>query len=116
MGKDELVKLAEQYASECSGGEYDYFYEEHFVDFLKGKVKPLVKGSWSLESNQFKCSNCKKRSKEQTDFCPNCGAEMKKVEVITRDCHKCVYEVGCSLSPINCKKYKRDAPDGGYYG
>ena len=34
----------------------------------------------------------------------------------TRDCHKCVYEVGCHSNPVNCKSYKRDAPDGGYYG
>ena len=34
----------------------------------------------------------------------------------TRDCHKCVYEVGCNGNPVNCKYYKRDAPDGGYYG
>lgn len=34
----------------------------------------------------------------------------------TRDCHKCVYEVGCHGNPANCKYYKRDAPDGGYYG
>lgn len=33
-----------------------------------------------------------------------------------RDCHKCVYEVGCHGNPVGCKKYKRDAPDGGYYG
>ena len=37
-------------------------------------------------------------------------------KVIMRDCHKCVYEVGCHGSPLGCKKYKRDAPDGGYYG
>ena len=35
---------------------------------------------------------------------------------IMRDCHKCVYEVGCHESPFGCKKYKRDASDGGYYG
>lgn len=34
----------------------------------------------------------------------------------TRDCHKCVYEVGCHGNPVGCKDYKRDAPDGGYYG
>ena len=34
----------------------------------------------------------------------------------TRDCHKCVYEVGCHGNPVNCKAYKRDTPDGGYYG
>lgn len=33
-----------------------------------------------------------------------------------RNCHKCVYEVGCTDNPVGCKRYKRDAPDGGYYG
>ena len=33
-----------------------------------------------------------------------------------RDCHKCVYEVGCHGNPVGCKDYKRDAPDGRYYG
>ena len=37
-------------------------------------------------------------------------------KAIMRDCHKCVYEVGCHESPLGCKKYKRDASDGGYYG
>lgn len=37
-------------------------------------------------------------------------------EHFVRDCHKCVYEVGCNGNPIDCKRYKRDAPDGGYYG
>lgn len=36
--------------------------------------------------------------------------------LFTRDCHKCVYEVGCHGNPAGCKSYKRDAPDGGYYG
>lgn len=35
---------------------------------------------------------------------------------IVRDCHKCVYQVGCFMNPVGCKRYKRDAPDGGYYG
>ena len=34
----------------------------------------------------------------------------------TRDCCKCVYEIGCHGNPVGCKRYKRDAPDGGYYG
>ena len=33
-----------------------------------------------------------------------------------RDCHKCVYEVGCHGNPVGCKSYKRDVQDGGYYG
>ena len=35
---------------------------------------------------------------------------------IVRDCHKCVYEVGCHGNPVGCKSYKRDALDGDYYG
>lgn len=35
---------------------------------------------------------------------------------VKRDCHKCVYEIGCTGNPVGCKSYKRDAPDGGYYG
>lgn len=36
--------------------------------------------------------------------------------IVVRDCHKCVYEIGCHRNPIGCMSYKRDAPDGGYYG
>lgn len=42
--------------------------------------------------------------------------EAKIDKDIVRDCHKCVYEVGCHGNPAGCKSYKRDAPDGGYYG
>ena len=34
-------------------------------------------------------------------------------------CHKCIYELQCSRDRDNeksCPDYKRDAPDGGYYG
>lgn len=34
-------------------------------------------------------------------------------------CNKCVYELYCSKDKDNerkCPNYKRDAPDGGYYG
>ena len=36
--------------------------------------------------------------------------------IAARDCHKCVYEIGYHRNPIGCMSYKRDAPDGGYYG
>ncbi len=33
-------------------------------------------------------------------------------------CHKCIYENTCSRNDIDgkCPSYKRDPPDGGYYG
>lgn len=43
---------------------------------------------------------------------------IRKVDKMPR-CHKCVYETQCSKDKDNehkCPKYKRDAPDGGYYG
>ena len=36
--------------------------------------------------------------------------------IAARDCHKCVYEIECHRNPIGCMSYKKDAPDGGYYG
>ena len=44
-------------------------------------------------------------------------------DIITENksrCHKCVYELNCLIgdrdSKGKCPHYKRDAPDGGYYG
>jgi len=36
--------------------------------------------------------------------------------ITVRDCHKCLYETECHDSPVECMSYRRDAPDGGYYG
>ena len=35
---------------------------------------------------------------------------------VVRDCNKCVHQMGCRKSPLNCPDYKRDPPDGGFYG
>lgn len=42
--------------------------------------------------------------------------EMESVKQLIRDCRKCVYEINCHKNPAGCTDYKRDAPDGGYYG
>lgn len=53
--------------------------------------------------------------KEETAKC----LAMLQAEQETK-CAKCVYEVGCAtrglLKEFPCPSYKRDAPDGGYYG
>ena len=42
--------------------------------------------------------------------------ELKKLVKSSR-CYKCVYEGECrSFDKGDCKRYKRDPPDGGYYG
>lgn len=56
-----------------------------------------------------------KMMKEETAKC----LAMLQAEQETK-CAKCVYEVGCAtrglLKEFPCPSYKRDAPDGGYYG
>jgi hypothetical protein len=46
--------------------------------------------------------------------------EERYVEPLPPRCNKCVYEIHCpgKNTDINqtCHNYKRDAPDGGYYG
>ena len=37
-----LYEWASKYADECSAGEYDYFDEDHFVQFLRDKIKELL--------------------------------------------------------------------------
>lgn len=56
----------------------------------------------------------RKYAKEHPEVIYKIGDQNKFT--IKADCNKCVYEVGCHGDPVDCKSYKRDAPDGGYYG
>ena len=40
-------------------------------------VKDLVKGNWLTMDNIFYCDKCKKCYPYRTNFCPNCGADMR---------------------------------------
>ena len=48
--------------------------------------------------------------------------ELKKKQILSKPsvsrCHKCVYENSCPNIDIDgsCSVFKRDPPDGGYYG
>ena len=46
--------------------------------------------------------------------------KIQKEQILLKSecCHKCVYENTCGRNDIdgNCPNYKRDPPDGGYYG
>ena len=47
----------------------------------------------------------------------NMAVELKGIN--RSRCHRCIYELHCSKDKDNerkCPDYKRDAPDGGYYG
>ena len=69
--------------------------------------------------SEYEDGYCHKYTKEH-GCCPvgnlPIWKEVEDDKQITRDCRKCVYEVGCHKNPVGCTDYKRDAPDGGYYG
>ena len=53
-----------------------------FEEILKKQptadVRENVHGEWTkIHWKAFRCSECKKVSEYFTDFCPNCGADMK---------------------------------------
>lgn len=56
-------------------------------------------------------------TEENTAFVYSDAAKRKQRKLQSR-CEKCVYETSCmnKRDAENCKKYKRNAPDGGYYG
>ena len=45
-------------------------------------VRENVHGEWVLEhsSQLWECTNCHEREIRTTDFCPNCGADMRGEE------------------------------------
>ena len=80
----------------------------------------LCKTSWG-ECPHFKGLYCElDMSREESAYHYTPKAQPKvsfaNESEIKRDCSKCVYEVGCKGNPVGCKRFKRDAPDGGYYG
>lgn len=118
----------------CKGDtdKHNYFGEcKHFTP--TADVEPVRHGEWKEETEYyddeysecnvrkvFVCSLCGKTEKYKQPYC-NCGAKMDeaKQEKIFPRCNKCVYEITCSKNMDNenkCPDYKRDAPDGGYYG
>lgn len=42
------------------------------------EVAPVVHSSWRTLYKYSKCNNCGQRSTVQSNFCPNCGAQMDK--------------------------------------
>ena len=68
----------------------------------------------NMERNHCICSSIEEAINILYEF----KCRQIKSRPATSRCHKCVYENTCSNIDIdgNCTGYKRDPPDGGYYG
>lgn len=73
-----------------------------------------------IEDNELYCS---KRQQKYNYFDYPCDFLMYAYDCenftpAINKCEKCVYELTCGSRGMKnkCFKYKRDAPDGGYYG
>lgn len=100
-------------------------------------VAEVVHGEWQQNKyykSIYYCSKCGRRIVDRSQnpyehfpYC-HCGAKMDKKEApVKKDtapidksrCRKCIYEMTCLRDRDfegTCPDYKRDAPDGGYYG
>ena len=61
---------------------YSYGLPENYAEKC-GDFEPSRKGHWILDEekslmfNVYKCSNCEVIGARQSNFCPNCGADMR---------------------------------------
>lgn len=90
ISKSELLKKMKwQCRGHCKKCEYSTFLanDEHcgLIDEQPTvEAKPVVHGEWEIGGVQgnmignFKCSVCKGVSLKDSNFCPNCGADMRK--------------------------------------
>lgn len=70
----------------CKATKLGYVRErtiEQVIDCIPpADVKPVVRGEWELvdeaEPRRYGCSRCKRLSWDESNFCPNCGCDMRK--------------------------------------
>lgn len=62
--------------------------KEAIASIPAADVRPVVKASWQYKTitvpggkgqtyAKWRCTACKGKAKERTNFCPNCGADMR---------------------------------------
>ena len=95
-----LEQKREQYCKDCArrkgmrNGKYKTLYEigeapcraceiddvlNDVEDFPAADVRPVVRGKWKVYNNTYICSSCGQPvSFWQSNFCPNCGADMRE--------------------------------------
>ena len=61
---------------------------DEFINFLKSRkranVKEIIYAHWIMHDDDFgltcECSNCHIETMGDSEYCPNCGAEMSEVK------------------------------------
>ena len=75
----EIPKRDYEYIKKLERGSTDYGITLHLYDAVRnGTPLPEHYGRWEDCSNGWMCSNCYKDSTKEYDFCPNCGARMRR--------------------------------------
>lgn len=60
--------------------------KQQLLEIPAADVRPVVRGRWefrstdTLASKAWTCSVCGRRKVFKTNFCPNCGADMREVK------------------------------------
>lgn len=76
--------IIERYHAQGADEEYDHkvVRSEDIRAIPAADVKPVVKGEWSRVIapmfEKYWCSECKGVTGKRSNFCPNCGADMRK--------------------------------------
>lgn len=86
INKGKLIEEIRKAASRSMIGEIDepYLDWKTVVSFIfdapAEAVQPVIEGTWSsYSSTMMECSECKKHVPyHRYEFCPHCGAKMKK--------------------------------------
>ena len=56
-----------------------WWAHERMAHIPAADVRPVVRGKWKVYNNTYMCSSCGQPvSFWQSNFCPNCGADMRE--------------------------------------
>lgn len=80
ISKQKAIKIADSYMSEDAMD-----IREEITLLPASNVRENVRGKWEDCSSGWMCSKCYHSQIHETNFCPNCGADMKKGEVMAKE-------------------------------
>ena len=63
-----------------------YYIKRNIMDLPAADVRPVVHGRWEDRGSlSARCSECGCKSLRASDFCPNCGADMREENDVQTD-------------------------------